>query len=137
MKNMPKSRIYVIICWLAFAAFLVPQIVTSVRSNSYKETSAVVTNIKSSGRRKSRHYYAECRYIVNGTEYKGRMEVSGLAVSAGDRIIVRYDPKNPSQLASGYRETKNVVIIVVLGVISVLLTVGDFLGLLKGGRRNP
>lgn len=135
--KIPKSRIYLIICWLAFAAFLIPQIVTSVCYNSYKETSAVVTNVRSSGSRKHRHYYAECSYVVNGTGYKGRMEVSSLAVSAGDSIIVRYNPKNPSQLASGYRETKNVVIIVVLGVISVLLTVGDFLGLLKGGRRNP
>ncbi len=137
MKNMPKSRIYVIICWLAFAAFLIPQIVTSVRYNSYKETSAVVTNVKESGSRKHRHHYAECRYFINGTQYNGRMEVSGIAVSVGDNIIVRYNPKNPSRLASGYRETKNTVIIVVLGLMSVLLTVGDFLGLLKGGRRNP
>ncbi len=136
MKNMAKSRIYVIICWLAFAAFLIPQIAASVRYGSYKETSAVVTDIESRGRKKSRHYYAVCRYTVNDTEYSGKTEVS-IAVSSGDRITVRYNPKNPSQLASRYRETKNVVIIVVLGVISALLTVGDFLGLLKGGRRNP
>lgn len=135
--KIPKSRISVIICWLAFAALLIIQISTSVRYDSYKETSAVVTNVKRRGTGKHRHYYAECSYVVNGTGYKGRVEVSKITVSTGDRITVRYNPKDPTQLASGYRQNKNTAAIVVLGVISVLLTVGDLMGLLKGGRRNP
>lgn len=135
--KIPKSRVSVIVCWLVFAVLLIMQISSSVRYNSYKETSALVTSVKRRGSGKHRRYYAECSYVVNGTGYKGRVEVSRITVSTGDHITVRYNPKKPSQLASGYRETKNVVIIVVLGVISVLLTVGDIFGLLKGGRRNP
>ena len=133
-KKSIKGYVIGIIACLPFLAFGVAFIfayfsIDSSMKSCTEETVGVVGKVTKSKSMKrasrfwyiQRNYKAKCTYVVNGKKVVENIKLSK-KISEGQRVRIRYNPKNPEEkYIVGYEDTGNIILLIFGIVWSALI----------------
>ena len=122
MISLKGPGIKIIAAVIAVAAFAIGTYLTFFQSAGYVKTTATILSIEKDQEASADEdsYIVKAKYTVDGKEYTNVLNSYSPTYKEGGTVTVRYDPKDPNKITSGYGIG---IYAMVIGAVILLLIV--------------